>query len=398
MVIDNHFVYNYTRNSNLYKESEVPLKQRKTSSMKYLILSILFVFSFISNAQKDSTFPLGSYLSDNPQLDFSVDSVFSTLNDNSIVAQLLMPAAGRLGQHEDTIKSYVERQLIGGILLLNGTKAQFKNWIVTYDKMNSKIGNLPFLYSADAEPSLVNRKMIGSEKVPRANAIKTLEEVTSVAKTISNDLNDVGINYNFSPVVDVAKNATVGYRGFNYRPENVIPFSAAFIEQTQKQNIVATAKHFPGHGLVTGDTHKSLQMIDGELKELKNYPPLIDGGVLSVMIAHIAVKNNELFGTNGLPSTLSENVVTNLLRDSLNFKGLIVTDAMNMGGVAKVPEAAMKAIDAGCDIILMPLNVPKAHKNILDKYLSNEKYKLQVETATKRVIRMKICLGLIEIQ
>tara|TARA_B110000285_G_scaffold79937_1_gene92271 strand:- start:133 stop:1233 length:1101 start_codon:yes stop_codon:yes gene_type:complete len=365
--------------------------------MKHLILSILISFSFVSNAQKDSTFSLDIYLSENLYLDAAVDSIFSTLNVNSIVAQLLMPAVGRLGQHKDTIKSYIESQLIGGVLLLNGTKEQFKGWTSTYEKMNSEIGNLPFLYSADAEPSLVNRKMIGSKKVPRANAIKSLEEVTSVTKTISNDLNDVGVNYNFSPVVDVAKNTTVGYRGFNYKPENVIPFSAAFIEQTQKQNIVATAKHFPGHGLITGDTHKSLQIIDGELKELKNYPPLIDGGVLSVMIAHIAVKNNELFGTSGLPSTLSENMVKNLLRDSLNFKGLIVTDAMNMGGVAKVPQAAMKALDAGCDIILMPLNVRKAHKNILEKYLSDEKYKVKVETAAKRVIRMKICLGLIEI-
>ena len=365
--------------------------------MKHLILSILISFSFVSNAQKDSTFSLDIYLSENLYLDAAVDSIFSTLNVNSIVAQLLMPAVGRLGQHKDTIKSYIESQLIGGVLLLNGTKEQFKDWTSTYEKMNSEIGNLPFLYSADAEPSLVNRKMIGSKKVPRANAIKSLEEVTLVTKTISNDLNDVGVNYNFSPVVDVAKNTTVGYRGFNYKPENVIPFSAAFIEQTQKQNIVATAKHFPGHGLITGDTHKSLQIIDGELKELKNYPPLIDGGVLSVMIAHIAVKNNELFGTSGLPSTLSENMVKNLLRDSLNFKGLIVTDAMNMGGVAKVPQAAMKALDAGCDIILMPLNVRKAHKNILEKYLSDEKYKVKVETATKRVIRMKICLGLIEI-
>jgi len=364
--------------------------------MRHLLLTILIPISFSSFSQDNVNYTLNSFLSSDENLDHLVDSVYNTLNDNSIVAQMIMPAIGRMGASEDSIKSYLKNQKIGGVLLLNGTKTQFKQWSTSFEKLNKQYGNLPFMFSADAEPSLVNRKMIGSTPVPRASQIKTLKELYSVTETISNDLNDVGINYNFSPVVDVSANKTVGYRGFGSTPENIIPFSAAFIEQSQKQNIVATAKHFPGHGLITGDTHKSLQVIDGELKELKNYPPLIEGGVLSIMIAHIAVKNNELFGTNGAPATTSRAIVTDLLRDSLHFKGLIVTDAMNMGGVAKVPNAAVKAIDAGCDIVLMPLNVSETHKSILQKYLSDEEYKKKVEVATKRIIRMKICLGIIE--
>ncbi|MGB0915214.1 MAG: glycoside hydrolase family 3 N-terminal domain-containing protein, partial [Crocinitomicaceae bacterium] len=227
------------------------------------------------------------------------------------------------------------------------------------------------------------------------NAITSLLEVYKVAGIISNELNDIGINYNFAPVVDMAKNKTVGYRGFGSKPENIIPYSDAFIKQTQDQNIVATAKHFPGHGLISGDTHKSLQVIDGELKELKNYPPLIENGVLSIMIAHIAVKNNEKFSTNGAPATTSRVIVTDLLRDSLGFDGLIVTDAMNMGGVSRYPNASVKAIDAGCDILLMPKNARKAHKEILAEYTANETFNARVQLAAKRVIRMKICLGLI---
>ena len=365
--------------------------------MRLLLLTISISISLVSFGQRDTSYTLDSFLTSDQKLDQLVDSVFGTLNNNSIVAQLLMPAVGRLGQKEDTIKNYLKDQLIGGVLVLNGTKAQFEGWTSTFEKLNIQEGNLPYMYSADAEPSLVNKKMIGSTKVPKAYAIKTLSELYNVTETISNDLNEVGINYNFAPVVDVSANKTVGYRGFGSNPKNIIPFSVAFIEQSQKQNIIATAKHFPGHGLITGDTHKSLQVLDGELKELKNYPPLIEGGVLSIMIAHIAIKNNALFGTDGLPSTLSYNLVTNLLRDSLNFQGLIVTDAMNMGGVSKIPNAAVKAIDAGCDIILMPLNTRSAHKNILAKYLSDEEYKKKVEVATKRVIRMKICLGIIKL-
>lgn len=339
-------------------------------------------------------FTLNDYLTVDSQLNYHVDSIFNSLTDSDKVAQLLMPAIGRLGQHEDTIKSLISRKQIGGILMLNGTKEQFKGWIAEFDILNDSLGALPFLYSADAEPSLVNRKITGSKPVKKASEIATSEEVQLCAKSIADDLNHIGINYNFAPVVDVAKNSTVGYRGFGSKPENILPFSKLFIATMQSSNIIATAKHFPGHGLVSGDTHKSLQTIDGELKELSNYPPLIEDGVLSIMIAHIAVINNTKYDTHGMPATTSKKIVTDLLRDELKFEGLIVTDAMNMGGVAKVKDADILAIGAGCDILLMPLNCADSHTNLLNKYISDDSFKKQVDSSVKRIIRMKICLGL----
>lgn len=339
---------------------------------------------------------LNSYLSDREDLSAKVDSIFNSMSTESKVAQLIMPAAGRLGHSEDRIKYLIDNNYIGGILLLNGTKQQFTDWVIEYNARAKKLGQLPFLYSADAEPSLVNRKIIGSNEVKQANLILTKEEVIEATKSISDDLNDIGINYNFSPVVDQAKNKTVGYRGFGTNPENIVPFSDAFIQQTQAQNIIATAKHFPGHGLVSGDTHKSLQMIDGELKEVKYYPPLIENGVLSIMVGHLAVTNNEKYNTNGLPATTSKVIIKDLLRDSLNFKGLIVTDAMGMGGVVQIPDADVKAIAAGCDIILMPKDAEKAHQAILKKYKLDEEFKQTVDDSAKRIIRMKVCLGLID--
>jgi len=375
--------------------------------MRVLIPAVLFqifIFHSCAQAQENPTLQelevveinLNAFLLNHQGLDEKVDSVFKTLNQNEIVAQLIMPAAGRLGQHEDTIKALIRDEQIGGILLLNGTKDQFINWVKEFNTLNKSAGNLPFLYSADAEPSLVNRKIIGSTEVPRANTLESAEQVRKVAETISNDLNDIGINYNFSPVVDMAANKTVGYRGFGTDPANIVPFSNEFIQQTQKQNIIATAKHFPGHGLVTGDTHKSLQTINGELKELKIYPPLIENGVLSIMIAHIAVENNPVYDTKGMPATTSKVIVTDLLRNEMGFNGLIVTDAMNMGGVIKVANASTLAIDAGCDILLMPYDARKAHSEISKAYVSDPEFQHKVETAAKRVIRMKICLGLIE--
>lgn len=359
---------------------------------------LFFVFTLLISgftfSQKDQ-FTLNDYLKENSKLDKKVDSIFNSLNENDRVAQLIMPAIGRYGMTEDTIKLLTEQKKIGGLLLLNGTKDQFTNWVNDLEKTNKNLNSLPFLYSADAEPTLVNRKMKGSTPVKKAIEIKTEEDVRECARTISKDLNDTGVNYNFAPVVDVAGNKTVGYRGFGAVPENIIPFSQAFIEETQSANIIATAKHFPGHGLVSGDTHKSLQVINGELKELKNYPPLIEDGLLSIMIAHIAVTNNKEFNTNGLPATTSRKIVSELLRDSLQFKGLIVTDALNMGGVRKVEDVYVKAIDAGCDILLMPIDPFQAHEDILNKYKSDKSFKGHTDESVKRVIRMKVCLGLL---
>ena len=322
------------------------------------------------------------------------DSIFASLTNKQKISQLIMPAAGKYGKPHETINGLIKDGLIGGILMLNGTVEQFTTWIKEFNTLNQSRGNLPFLYSADAEPSLVNRKIMGSTPVKKANEIDSIQEVKSVTQKISSDLNKIGINYNFSPVVDMSPNSTVGYRSFGKNPENIIPWSNQFIQTTQQNNIIATAKHFPGHGLVSGDTHKSLQVINGPLKEIQNYPPLIKNGVLSIMVAHIAIENNEIFSTDGLPSTCSRKVVHDLLRDSLKFDGLIVTDAMNMGGVRNVPNNNTKAIAAGCDILLMPADARKAHGELMIAY-NDDNMKETIDASVRRIIRMKICLGLL---
>lgn len=362
--------------------AQAPEKQVETKKKPVVVLPVV-----------KEAYVLSDFLTNNKQLDQDVEAIFKSLDDTAIVAQLLMPAIGRLGQTEETITKLIRARKIGGLLMLNGTKEGFTSWISSFNAMNDSIGNVPFLYSADAEPSLVNRKIIGSTPVKKANELKTIDEVIACADTISMNLKAIGINYNFAPVVDMSPNKTVGFRSFGAVPANIIPWSNAFIIETQKNGIIATAKHFPGHGLVSGDTHKSLQMIDGELKEIKNYPKLIEDGVLSIMIGHLAVANNAKYDTKGLPATLSSVIVTDLLRKEMGFKGLIVTDAMNMGGVTAVPQCDMKAVEAGNDIVLMPVNADKAFADILKKYRSDAAFKAQVDASAQRIIRMKLCVG-----
>ncbi len=349
----------------------------------------------VPKPETEIKFKLTDFLSANSDLDNAVNDVLKQLDDTAIIAQLIMPAVGKYGQTQAMIEDHINHRIIGGVLMLNGTKSEFTSMISSFEKTNKSLGNLPFLYSADAEPSLVNRKITGSTPVKKAAEISSIDEVIQVSQQISTDLIDIGINYNFAPVVDVAGNATVGYRGFGSKPGQLIPWSNTFIQETQKKNIIATAKHFPGHGLVSGDTHSSLQTIDGELKEISTYPELIKQGVLSIMVAHIAVINNKKYQTNGLPSTCSKSIVTDLLKNELKFNGLVVTDAMNMGGVVNVPQSASKAIEAGCHIVLMPVDAAKTHQELLARYKKDKEFKAQVIDAAKHVIRMKICLGLL---
>ena len=326
-------------------------------------------------------------------LDNKTDSIFNLLNDTSRVGQMIVPAIGRLGKSRDHVLALAKKGWIGGILLLNGTFDEFLNDVQIYDSTMITEGHLPLIFSADAEPTLVNRKIIGSQKVPYTNTIHTLDSVEIITSIISEDLNKIGINQNYAPVIDASPNKVVSNRSFGLNMDTVISFSNEFINTTQKRNIIATAKHFPGHGYVKGDTHKELIFIDGEMKEVENYIPLIQSGVTSIMVAHLAIKNNEEYNTFGLPSTCSRNIVTDLLKDSLRFEGLIVTDALNMGGVANLENNGLKAAQAGCDQLLMPINEEKVLLDILKLIEKDQTFRKEIYNSVKKIIRLKICLG-----
>lgn len=367
--------------------------------MKIVLAAFLSVFTILNFSSQDipqrGKYTLDDFYDYNPDLERKVDEVFATLNDTLKVGQLIVPAVGKHGKETSHVVALAEKGMIGGVLLLNGNVTSFSNFVHQFDSIAEVNGFLKPIYSADAEPTLIRYKIKETTPVPKTNEIKTAEEVTEVAKTISDDLNKIGITQNFAPVIDASPNQTVSNRSFGLNMDTVINFSNLFITETQNNQIVATAKHFPGHGFVKGDTHKQLVYIDGEMKEVRNYVPVIENGVLSIMVAHIAVKNNEEYDTDGLPSTCSRAIVTDLLKGELDFRGLVITDAMNMGGVVNVPNSGLKAIMAGCDQLLMPVEELKDVYDILNEMSVNEDFKQQVYTSVKKIIRLKICLGII---
>ncbi|MBW3544377.1 MAG: glycoside hydrolase family 3 protein [Bacteroidetes bacterium] len=341
-------------------------------------------------------FSLDDFYTQDNMLDQQVEQIFNRLSPEQRVGQMIVPAAGRLGKPDAALDELARKGWIGGVLLLNGTVESFKHYVHRFDSISHANGHLPLVYSADAEPSLINRKISNSPKVPKTAELKDTAEVLAVAHTIAHQLKEIGILYNYAPVTDLSlQNAAIGNRSFGSDPAQVEKMNRAFINATQADGVAATAKHFPGHGLVKGDTHKKLVYIDGPMKEVDVYKGLIDAGVLSIMVGHIAVQNNPKYNTDGQPATLSRAIVTGLLKNDMGFEGIVTTDAMNMGAVAAIPNASLKAAQAGIDMILMPLNEKEAVFSILAAMDKDPAFKKQVHESVKKIIRFKLTLGVI---
>lgn len=368
-------------------------------TLKKLFFTILFTGVLSVSFGQTNNFSIQNFFEYNPSLEHQVDNIFQSLNDTARVAQMIVSSAGELGKPESVVQKLVQENKIGGVVFLKGTKTNHKQMIDRWNSISNQQNQLPLLFSIDAEPSLFNGRMQGSPRVINTIDIKTTEQSDSVAKIINNNLLEAGFHQNFAPVVDISpQNEAIKNRSFGNDKQKVIELSKQFILTTQNQGLIATAKHFPGHGLVSGDTHKKSVYIDGELQELDVYPPLIEAGVLSIMIAHITIQNNPKYNTDGYPASCSRVIVTDLLKNELGFKGLIITDALNiMKAVTIIDNAPLLASKAGSDMLLMPIDETKTIHSILDEMLVDEAYKQQVYESVKKIIRLKICLGLIRV-
>ncbi|SMG36275.1 beta-glucosidase [Marivirga sericea] len=365
---------------------------------KFVFLTTLFfLFSTFNLKAQGLKYSLADFYKYDADLAQLTDSIFNTLTERERIAQMVITSAGDLGKSDETVKDLVEKNLIGGVVYLKGKEEDHKSLIKDLKKISTHNGSIPLINSMDAEPSLFNGRILGTEKMVNTIDIKSLEQCDSVVKVINQKLRDVGIHHNYAPVVDLSpNNEAIKSRSFGSNRDSVVMLSNQFISSTQSDNIVATAKHFPGHGLVTGDTHKKSVYIDGPLQEVDVYRHLIEDGVISIMVSHITVINNEQFGTKGLPSSCSRTIVTDLLKNEMNFKGIVITDALNiMKAVTVLGKATLKASIAGCDMILMPIDELQTINWIEEEMKVNPVYKRQVYQSVLKILRLKICLNLI---
>lgn len=325
-----------------------------------------------------------------------------------------------------------EYDLGGAILFAENVKGAAQTTKLVHDMqqvaINDEDGNLPLFITLDQEGGIVTRLGEGTN-LPGNMAIGATRNPKAAYDTgyiIGRELNALGVNVNFGPVMDTnnnPENPVIGVRSISSNPDLVGELGSQMAIGMQDQGLAATAKHFPGHGDTATDTHYGLPVVDKSLAELKEielkpFKIAIDNGIDMIMTAHIQFPQIEkdtviskLDGKEiGIPATLSDDVIDGVLRDELGYDGIVITDAMNMKAISDnfgEVEAVKLAIKAGIDILLMPTilrsnaDIPKLddiYDSVLEAIESGEISEEQINDSAERIVELKIKRGIIDIE
>lgn len=295
----------------------------------------------------------------------------------------------------------ITKQKVGGLVIFAGEvmeTAELNNHL-------QSLSRVPLLIAADFETGAAMR-IDGATLFPPFMALGAAgsEEVAyQEGRITAIEGRAMGIHVNYAPVVDVninPDNPIISTRSAGEDPDRVSRLAAAFIRGSQGNGMAATAKHFPGHGDTATDSHSTMPTVDGDrarLDRVELYPfgQAIKAGVEVIMTAHLNVP--ALDPTPGLPATLSRPIITDLLRSEMGFKGLIVTDAMEMGGITTAfggPEAAVRAVQAGVDMVLLPGDPPAAIDALFRTVAAGTIPESRIEDSVRRILGLKARLGL----
>ncbi len=330
-----------------------------------------------------------------------VDSVYQSLTIEQRIAQLIYVRANYARKpYLQYIDTLIRDYNIGGVVFFSGDPIsqvqQTNHW--------NSIARTPLSIAIDAEWGLAMRlsNTISYPIQMTLGAVNDNNLIYVMGQQIGDQCKRMGIQLNFAPVVDVnsnPKNPVIGMRSFGQNPELVAVKADNYMRGMQSRGVVASAKHFPGHGNTHMDSHLDLPIVSSPISLLKNndlYPfqYLIDNGVGSVMIAHLSVP--ALDDTKNLPSTLSKKIVTDYLIDTMGFNGLIVTDGLDMKGVTKYYKegmVALEALKAGNDILLIPDNIPLSIKNVSNAISDGTISEERIEFSCKKILWSKYISG-----
>ena len=370
----------------------------------------------------------------------SVETIVSRMSTDEKIGQILMPSfriwrdypeeeAQNVTVLNDEIRAMIGDYHLGGVDLFAENSVDISQLVyLTYDMQHSAIdaGNLPLLIATDQEGGNVSRAKFGT--LFSGNMALGASGNTEYAKTageiIGKELDALGINCNFAPDADVnsnEKNPIIGIRAFSGNPETASKMSIAMAEGFESSNVVSCAKHFPGHGDTSTDTHTGISSVSKDYAEWlatdgKPFYDIINTNTTNmIMTAHLqypGLDNTTYYSSIVdeeivLPATMSKTILTDILKGDFGFEGVIVTDAMNMGAIEKyfgINEATIKSIEAGADIVLMSVNpVCAEDRGKLDSLFADIKKALadgriseeRLNDAVTRVVKLKMEKGII---
>ena len=354
--------------------------------MRFLLIFLLF-----------SSFVFGQKKSNLTQNQW-VDSVYNQLSFEERVGQLFMVAAysNKNEAHNKSIDELVEKYKIGGLIFFQGGPVRQAKLTNRYQAK----AKVPLFIGIDAEWGL-SMRLDSTYRYPwnmTLGAVKDYNLIEQMGKQMAEQSKRMGIHFNFAPVVDIntnPKNPIIGNRSFGEDKFNVTNAAIALTKGLQSGGVFATAKHFPGHGDTSTDSHHTLPVINFDSKrihdvELYPYKELIKNGLASVMVAHLSVPSLE--SRSGYPSSISYNIVTNILKNELGFEGLIFTDALNMKGASNFKQPGdidLEAFLAGNDVLLFAENVPVAITKFKAAFESGNLTAERLEYSVKKILKYK---------
>ena len=330
-----------------------------------------------------------------------VDSIYNNLTLDEKIGQLFfVQATSKNKNNSEKILNNIKNFKIGGLIFSTGHPSIQANLTNKYQNASKT----PLMISMDAEWG-VGMRLDSVPKFPwnmSLGAIKNDLLIEKIGSEIGYQFKRLGIHMNFAPVIDIntnPKNPIIGNRSYGENKINVSEKGISFTKGIQSNNVLATAKHFPGHGDTSKDSHLTLPTINFDEKRIKKvelYPfkKLIEDGLSAVMIAHLNVPSLEK--ENMLPSTLSKNIIEKTLIKELNFNGLIITDALEMKGVSEFTKknVDLMAFLAGNDILLMSSDISKGIKSIKKSIKKGKISEQRLARSVKKILKAKYKVGL----
>ncbi len=352
--------------------------------------------------------------------ELSIDSLLEQMTVEEKVSQLVV-----VGFPGTSVSTKLEQEILarppGGIVLMGDnvdTPAQVAQLCNTLQKIASQTkSQIPLLIATDQEGGPVTRLKNGFTRFPANNALDSIadkelaEEFARKAGEITGiELAAVGVNMNLAPVLDVymgpSNNSIMEQRSFGKDPELVSRLGVAYIQGMQKQGVIATAKHFPGHGGAKQDSHFALPTVSDSQKDLHDVPlkPFRDAvqraDVSAIMTAHIVYTNLD----PAFPATLSPQILTKLLREEMKFQGVIITDDLKMKAITNYFDlglAAVMSIKAGADLVLPLTTATKqqaVYNALLEAAKSGEISEKRLNASIRRILNLKFKMNLFEHQ
>ena len=338
-----------------------------------------------------------------------VDQTLAHMTLEEKIGQVIFPVTSgvftNVGSDEfQKIKENIQKYHVGGYHIEGGSGANPISGAYLISRMQ-QLAQVPLLITADFEGG-AGSEFAGATQFPRGLAIGATGKVQyayDAATFTAREAKAMGINVNFYPVVDVnnnPRNPIINIRSFGENPTSVGEFAQAYVKGTQENGILATAKHFPGHGDTSVDSHLELPVINFDrarlnLIELPPFEAAIKAGVDSVMTAHIYLPQFEK--TPGLPASLSPAITTNLLRHDLGFEGLVFTDALVIHAISAnfgADQAAVRAIEAGADVALEPADIAGAFAALQTAVAKGDLKVQRLDQSVRRLLAAKAWAGL----